>query len=297
MKKAKIITTIIFFVMLVALIVVAMTGSGSTEESDEYARLHSDIYYVDCSYEIEEMTTTTLGDWVSLKLDVYNAFDATSSMSQFDFLADVDISYVKNGVTYSEHHTDVKFPSYESIWNEDDRYEFSTYPTFSSIDDVVSVEVSNVVYYKVGYEGIQYTCKHASEEEIATWLQEYEALDESVNATIALVVAVGFFISLAVMIAVSIMDQRRGEAKKNAEFRENFERELSNSRQVQSDCDNSCIEEGDDIFATKREENTIEMRDARKSANKANSGKIYCRHCGVQMLYDSNKCEWCGKYQ
>ena len=63
-------------------------------------------------------------------------------------------------------------------------------------------------------------------------------------------------------------------------------------------CDNTCIEEGNDIFATKREEGKVAFRnEKRTSNNKRNNGKKYCRHCGAEILYDDNKCDWCGEDQ
>ena len=71
---------------------------------------------------------------------------------------------------------------------------------------------------------------------------------------------------------------------------------IVNSNTNSDSCNNTCQEEGDDIFAQTREKSKEAVRKAAKSrAHKP--GKRYCKHCGLEMLYDDDRCEWCGKDQ
>ena len=69
-----------------------------------------------------------------------------------------------------------------------------------------------------------------------------------------------------------------------------------NSSSDSDSCNNSCLEEGDDIFAQTREKNKEATRTAAKNRTHK-PGKRYCKHCGLEMLYDDDKCEWCGEEQ
>ncbi len=83
------------------------------------------------------------------------------------------------------------------------------------------------------------------------------------------------------------------DSKSNSEIEGVF-----NSPTKTNSCDNVCVEEGNDIFAEKRESGKVAFRDTKKANNqKRNNGKRYCRHCGAELLYNDDKCDWCGEEQ
>ena len=117
----------------------------------------------------------------------------------------------------------------------------------------------------------------------------------NVMSTIFVIVQVAMYLIPFTFIVIIVIKAVKNAKNTNTMYGDSND-SLSSvfSNPLKKDCDNDCLDEGDDIFAQTRKENKIKEREIRKSKNN-DSNKIYCKHCGAQLLdKNSSKCDWCG---
>lgn len=99
---------------------------------------------------------------------------------------------------------------------------------------------------------------------------------------------------IALVIAIKYNTIRNATNKNYTIFKN-----TNDSKIKDASCNNSCVEEGSDIFSEKREQGKSQFRMNKKEINKnKNNGKRYCIHCGAEIMYDNyDWCDWCGQAQ
>jgi len=287
LRKWYILSVILFFVISFGGGMILGILSGL--ESNNY-----DIGFVDL--EFEQVPSTTYNEHYTLTV-----FCSSESVMSDGLIVEVKIkmtdgyfSINKNlqfGAKYSSSWQKVSTGIYKATYKMNDFW----YDTNN-----VSYTIISKNYYEQGDISNTYTLQTYNSQELSTKVSELAqrgpqisiaSIFGSIYSILVPVLFINVFISA---LACSKKNLTKRYSLNNVN-QEEFSSDINTSN---TDCNNTCVEEGDDIFAEKREEGKIAFRTVKKKNNASRSnGKKYCRHCGAEMLYDDDRCDWCGEDQ